>query len=183
MSEDFSRDLFFEEPMTLELIDRNLYTSFMKPELKIAFDINLGEFDRINQRVGKTRVAFMIKVQNSFIKYYRQAVKDQNYGENTKEEKTRLANRFKLQITKDVQDAREKFLIPPWKGDLEGIIVNELTAQILEKPEKLMKFDSEGMQDIAVEINYGVFALKYINHQLNVLKSRKNLSVSSPALK
>ncbi len=182
MSDDYSRDLFFEEPLMLELIDRAQYTHFMRPELKIAFDINLGEFDRINQRVGKTRVSFNLKVLNSFLKFYRQALKDQSYGEGTMAEKARLANRFKLQITKDVQAAREKFIIPPWKGDLEGLIVTELTAQMLEKPERLLKLEGTGLQDIIVEINYGVFALKYINHQLNVLKNRKNSSVPLPAL-
>ncbi len=179
-SEDYSRDLLFEEPLTLELVERAQYTSFMKPELKIAFDVNLGEFDRINQRVGKTRVSFNIKVQNTFLKFYRQAVKDQVYGEGTIEAKVLLANRFKMQIAKDVKAAREKFLIPPWKGDLEALIVSELTDQILEKPEKIMKLDAAGMQSIVVEINYGVFALKYINHQFNVLKNRKNIPASQP---
>lgn len=181
MSDDYSRELYFEEPLMLELVDRAQYTSFRRPELKLAFDVNLGEFDRINQRAGKIKVSFTLNVQNSFLKFYRQSMRDLNYGEGTKEEKERLAKRFKLQITKDVQSAREKFLIPPWKGDLEALMVEELTAQILEKPDKVLDLEGMGMKKIEVEIHYGVFALKYINHQQTVLKGReKNVPQSLP---
>lgn len=175
MSEDFSRELFFEEPLTLELVDRAQYTNFYTKELKLSFDVNLGEFDRINQRAGKIKVSFVMKVQNSFLRYFRQTLKDLNLGDGTKEEKARLLNRFKIQISKDVQEAKEKFIIPPWKGDLESLMVNELTAQILEKPEKILNLEDNGTQNIQVEINYGLFALKYLNHQMTVLKNQKKI--------
>ena len=88
------------------------------------------------------------------------------------DEKIRLHNRFKMQMTKDVVAAREKFIIPPWRGDLEGLIATEITAQILETPDKFLDFTNPGMREIEVEINYGVFALKYINHQYNVQKAQ-----------
>lgn len=171
MGENFTRDLFFEEPLTLELVDRAQYHNFRSPDLKIAFDVNLGEFDRINQRAGKLKVTFKLHVQNSFLKFYRDTMKPLSFKENA--ERQRLKNRFKLQITKDVQGAREKFIIPPWKGDLEGLIVNEMTSQILDTPEKFLNFEGSGTREIEVEINYGVFALKYLNHQLNVQKSQE----------
>ncbi|MBC7714075.1 MAG: hypothetical protein H7177_12100 [Rhizobacter sp.] len=170
-SENFTRELFFEEPLMLELVDRNQYYNFRSGELKIAFDVNLGEFDRINQRAGKIKVGFNVEVQNSFLNFYRTALKNSDYKDTA--EKARLKNRFRLQLTKDVQLAREKFLIPPWKGDLEGLIATEITSQILDTPEKYLDFTKPGTRKIEVEINYGVFALKYINHQLNVQKSQE----------
>lgn len=169
-SDNFTRELYFEEPLTLELIDRNQYYDFRSGKIRVAFDVNLGEFDRINQRAGKLKVQFKIFVQKSFLEYYRTTMKNLAYNDGA--EKTRLKNRFKLQVTKDVQNAREKFIIPPWKGDLEGLIVNELTAQILDTPEKLLNFSGTGTYEVGVEINYGLFALKYLNHQLNVQKSQ-----------
>ena len=170
-SENFTRELFFEEPLMLELVDRNQYHNYRSPDLKISFDVNLGEFDRINQRAGKIAVKFKIFVQNSFLNFYRTALKNGAFGDTA--EKERLRNRFKLQMTKDVMAAREKFIIPPWKGDLEGLIATEITSQILETPEKFLDFTKPGMREIEVEINYGVFALKYINHQLNVQKGQE----------
>ncbi len=99
--------------------------------------------------------------------------------------KERLRNRFKIQMTRDVNLAREKFIIPPWKGDLEGLIATEITSQILDTPEKYLDFTKPGMREIEVEINYGIFALKYINHQLNVQKAQernKDKSVAPKAM-
>ena len=170
MSDNFTRDLFFEEPLTLEQVDSNQYYKYRDGKLKIAFDVNLGEFDRINQRAGKVRVHFNIFIQNSFLTYYKDAIKNLNYKDSS--EKNRLKKRFKMQISKDVAKAREKFIIPPWRGDLEELIANEITSQIMETPEKFLELGTLGMRPIEVEINYGLFALKYINHQFNVRKAR-----------
>jgi hypothetical protein len=152
---------------------QNQYYDFRSGKLRVAFDVNLGEFDRINQRAGKLKVQFNLPVQKSFLKYYRQSMKDLDFKDAA--EKERLKGRFKLQITKSVQEAREKFIIPPWKGDLEGLVANELSAQILDTPEKFLDFTGSGMYEVNVEVNYGLFALKYLNHQLNVQKSQEKL--------
>ena len=171
MSDNFTRDLFFEEPLTLEQVDTEQYYKFRDGQLKIAFDVNLGEFDRINQRAGKVKVEFNIFVQNSFLNYYRNSIK--NLGFKDEEEKLRLKKRFKMQLTRDIASAREKFIIPPWRGDLEELIANEITSQIIETPEKFLDLSTPGLRPIKVEINYGLFALKYINHQLNVRIARE----------
>ena len=172
VSENFTTDLLFEEPLTLELIERSQFYNYRSGKLQVSFDVNLGEFDRINQRNGKMKVTFNIKVANSFFDYYRKALKELN-GMNLAEknrEKSRLINRLKIQLTRDVLSAREKFLIPPWRGDLEALIANEITSQILDTPDKYLKFNEPGERSIEIEINYGIFALKYINHQFNVKK-------------
>ena len=177
VSDNYTRDLLFEEPLTLELIDRNQFYNFASGKLRVAFDVNLGEFDRINQRNGKIRVTFNIKVANAFFKYYRQALKEldgMESGERARE-KSRLIGRLKLQLTRDVISAREKFLIPPWKGDLEALIANEITSQILETPDKYLNFSKNEDRMIEIEINYGIFALKYINHQFNVKKGQEKI--------
>lgn len=171
MSDNFTRDLFFEEPLTLEQVDTEQYYNFREGQLKIAFDVNLGEFDRINQRAGKVKVEFNIFVQNSFLNYYRNSIK--NLGFKDEEEKLRLKKRFKMQMSRDITNAREKFIIPPWRGDLEELIANEITSQIIQTPEKFLDLSTPGLRPIKVEINYGLFALKYINHQLNVRKARE----------
>jgi len=177
-TENLSKELFFEEPLTMELVDQNQYYDFRSGKLSLAFDVNLGEFDRNTQRMGKIKINFNINVQTSFLKYYKEAMKTVAYQDNA--EKIRLKNRFKIQFSNEVKLAKEKLLIPPWKGDLEELMVNELTSQILDTPDKYLPLDSPGMTKIDVEINYGVFALKYLTHQYKVQKKReenlKNLS-------
>lgn len=179
-NENQSRELYYEEPLTIELVDRALKTNFRKKELKVAFDVNLGEFDRINQDIGKVKMIFKLNVQKSFIKYYRQAMNDQRFGEGKEQEIARLKNRFKLQITEGVKSAKEALMVSPWRTDLETLIVEEISGQIMEKPEKIMNYEGPGDQEIIVEINYGVFALKYMNHLLQSQKSANSkISTSS----
>lgn len=165
-TENLSRELFFEEPLTLELVDQNQYYDFRANKLRVAFDVNLGEFDRTNQRVGKIRMNFKLNVQTAFLNYYRTALQSLTFKDSA--EKLRLKNRFKYQISNEVKAAREKLIIPPWKGDLDELIVSELTSQILDTPLKFLPLTEKGMTAIDIEINYGVFALKYLAHQFKV---------------
>jgi hypothetical protein len=178
MSENYSRELYFEEPLTIELVERSLITNFMKKELRVGFDVNLGEFDRINQDIGKVKMTFKLKVQKSFLKFYKQSFMDQSYADGTKEEIARLKSRFKLQIKDGVQAAKDALIISPWRTDLETLIVEEVTTQIMEKPVKIMNYEGPGDQEIIVEVNYGVFALKYMNH---LLQSQKALQKTKPS--
>jgi hypothetical protein len=162
-TEFLNRELYFEEPLLLELVDRKLSFDPNMPKLKISFDINLGEFDRINQKVGKVKVSFNIMIQRNLIHYLRQAFKDLD-PRNTAE-KERLIKRLKFQITKDIILARQKFIIPPWKGDLEGLIATELSEELMQISDKNFVMPSTGQELVTVDLNYGLFALKYINHQ------------------
>lgn len=172
------RELYFEEPLTLELVERKQFFDIFSPKFMVAFDVNLGEFDRIAQRMGKVRVTFNVNIQQSFLKYYRETLKNLDPGE--KVERERLLKRFKMQITKDVVGAREKFLIPPWKGDLEGLIASELTEQMLSIADRNFKIGDHGFLAIPIELNYGLFALKYINHQKTVqIGHQKNMNIKA----
>lgn len=170
-SESFANDLYFEEPLTLELIDRSHYINFRKGDLKVAFDINLGEFDRINQMNGKVKVSFNLKVQNSFLNYYKKQATQLLMNSDAKSIEG-LKEKFKFQIKDALQEARSKFIIPPWKGDLEEIIVSELTEQIIQGSEKFYSFQSTGFRVIPIDFYYGIFALKYLNHQFDIKKAQ-----------
>lgn len=165
---NFSSDIYFEEPLMIELVDREQYYDFRKRKLKVAFDINMGEFDRINQINGKLKVQFKLKVLNSFLKYYRSQIHTTGLGEVDK--LNHLKDRFKLNIKDGVESARKKFIVPPWKGDLEALIVSELTEQLNQSSNKFLNLDLPGHQEITIEVNYGLFALKYLNHQFNAAK-------------
>jgi hypothetical protein len=163
---NLNRELYYEEPLTLELDDRRLTFNNEKEDLRLAFDVNLGEFDRINQRIGKLRTNFKIEIPASFIKHHRKEMSLLDWSNTT--EKDRLLNRFKLHLEKDINFARERLIIPPWKGDLALLIAREVTDQILLKEDKLFGDQYSGMKYITVELNYSPFALKYLGHQFKI---------------
>ncbi|MDO9183723.1 MAG: hypothetical protein Q7U04_15015, partial [Bacteriovorax sp.] len=126
---------------------------------------------RINQRTGKVRVSFKILVQRGFLIYFREALK--NIEARNFAEKERIMQRFSMQLIKDLKEARDKFIIPPWKGDLAALITGELTEQLAQIPDNKFIMTREGFEPIEIELNYGLFALKYINHQKTVQNARK----------
>ena len=162
-TESQGRELYFEEPLLLEMVDRALYFKPNSGKVSVSFDVNLGEFDRINQRIGKVRLAFKLNIQRQFLIYLRETLK--NLDPRNLAEKDRLIKRLKIQLTKDVVEAREKLIIPPWKGDLESLIATELAGQLVEISDKDFTMEAKGIEPVIVELNYGLFALKYINHQ------------------
>lgn len=170
-SEKLNNELYFEEPLTFELVQGSQYFNPSKAEFRVSFDVNLGEFDRINQRNGKVHVAIKLHVQNSFLHYARETLKNLNYKKVT--EKELILKKIKLQITKDLNESREKFIIPPWKGDLEGVMANEVAEQLTSITDEHFKLDKKGSAVINVEINYGLFALKYINHLKMVMDNKE----------
>ncbi len=160
------RDLFFEEPLTLELIDRSLYFNKQEFNFRLGLDVNLGEIDRINQKVGKLVMKLKLKLPQSYVLYHKNAITHMDW--NYPQEKDRLINRLKLYFEKDLAYYKEALIIPPWKGDLGLLIAKEIHEQIMLLDEKFFKVSTNEMKDISVEINYSPFALRYLNHQFNI---------------
>jgi len=172
-SQKFGKDLLFEESLTLELVDTPLYFNRYRKNFAVVFDVNLGEFDRINQMVGKVSTKFDIKISKGFLNWMRKQLLSEE--DNFVEIKAKAKDRFKKIVADFVEEARFKYTIPPWKGDLEELIVREVSAQLLRIRGNLYNVDDRGMVNIPVVFNYGPFALKYIRYQHKVNKNQENI--------
>lgn len=163
----YSKQLFYEEPLALELVNRNLYQDFKQKKFKLVFDLNVGEFDRELLSHGKLKVDFKLMVKNSFLDYYVNFLGGK-IGEITTAEMDRMKNRLKLQIEGSLEKIRAKFFNPPWKGDLALLIAEEITEQINIAPSGFLNFDPTPGAETPVEIsfNYGIFALKYFSDSM-----------------
>ncbi len=172
-SQKFGKDLLFEESLTLELVDTPLYFNRYRKNFSVVFDVNLGEFDRINQMVGKISTKFDVKISKGFLNWMRKQLL--NDDDNFMEVKEKAHQRFKKIVADFVEEARFKFTIPPWKGDLEELIVREVSSQLLRIRGNLYDVDDRGMVNIPIVFNYGPFALKYIRYQHKVNKNQENI--------
>lgn len=166
---DLNKDVFFEEPLTLDLIDRKYHFQKYNPQLTIGLDVNLGEFDRAVSMKGKLKISFRIKVPESYLKYHKKAMKDVDYlltGHNEKREA--LINRLKLQLEKDIMATRDILITPPWKKDLASLVAKELSDRLEIMDDNVLSFSETKEKSITIELYYGLFALKYLNHQFNI---------------
>lgn len=161
-------NFYLEEPITVELVDRNLYFNYLKPKFKVVFDVNLGEFDRGTQMVGKLGVKFDVKVMKSFLAYVREFWDSDEVLND--EKRNHLINVFRKKIINKVEKSRSKFQLPPWDGPLENLIVKELIDQLKLYKGSYFNQSKHELVTIPIELNYGTFALKYIYYQRSVKK-------------
>lgn len=169
-TKNYTKDLYYEEPLTIEIVDRKLYYENTKQKFAVHFDVNLGEFDRANQQVGKISNQFSLKVSKAFLRWAREEWNGISPYEI--EKKKRIVDRFKLEITDSVQAARKKFRLVPWKGDLESLIVKEVLEQIVQYYGKIYKGET-GVAIIPIRFNFAPLALRYIRYEYLVKENDK----------
>ena len=67
----YNEDIYYEEQHSIEVVDRDLYFRKSIQKFKVVFDINLGEFDRHNQYIGKLKTNFKLKLPFTFSDWVR----------------------------------------------------------------------------------------------------------------
>lgn len=159
----YSSDIFFEESVMVEKIDNKLYFNKKIPKFQVVFEVNLGEIDRIHQGEGKLNVYFNLTFPQKFIKWMRSEWINRDFDRHKKNEK--LIEIFKNNILNQVRSAKKKFIIPPWKKDLEKLIVLELLDQLSTYVGPYFDFLTEDTINIPISFNYGPFALKYFHYR------------------
>lgn len=171
---NFSRDLYYEEPLTLELVDRELYFDPRAQNFEVQIDVNLGEFDRVNQKIGKLSAKFQIEISKPFLKWARS-----QWSLNTGDiKKRRESVRQKLEktIQDDVDRAREQFVIAPWSKNLERLIASELLSQLELSLGRGFSSSDREMLQIPIQLNFGAFALKYQHYRAQVEDNKRKAS-------
>ncbi len=171
--ESLKGNLTYEEPLTVELVERDYFFNKYIKKFEVHFDVNQGEFDRVNKVLGKLAINFDLKISHKMIKWIRRNWV--SYDPTMKLERRDMINKFKAYIKDDVEKARSTFIIPPWKGDIEEIIAVEL----LEQFSKFIgdwSYPEEGFTTIPVYLHYGPFALRLMRYRYLVSEKAKTLS-------
>jgi hypothetical protein len=167
----FKGDVFYEEPLTMELVDRNLYYKNYKSDFKVIFDVNLGEVDRAIQMVGKISTKFDIPISNKFLAWARKEWIQLDPRD--KKRKSELFHKMKVRIEPLVEEVRKKFPVAPWDGKLDVIIRNELLDQIADYQGNYFYENTSGIKNIPIVINFAPYALKYLRYEYRVKENQR----------
>ncbi len=168
-TEDFSKELYFEEPLFIELVDRKLFFNKNNEEIAVLFDVNLGEFDRTTQVTGKIGIDFKVTLQNAFLRYLKYEIQYPDYSQKNKEEY--LIKKIRENIFDQIEYSKNKLILPPWKGDLAQLVAYEIYQQVANKSARI-EYGEVGLKSIPIKIYYAPFALKYLNNQFKANESR-----------
>lgn len=161
----FSQDLMYEESLFVESVDRKFFYDNRKPQFKVIFDVNLGEFDKANQLIDKLSASINISLSKSFLKWARRDWKSNRRGAQREVVLSKLVKQLKFHIDDQLILKRNRFIIPPWEGDIGGIIAVELIEQLADYEGTFFNQDDAQNIEIPIEFRYGVFALKYIHER------------------
>lgn len=171
-NEKYNKTIHYEESITIETSERKHYFNSKIRKFAVEFEVNLGEYDRITQRVGKIRAGFRLKIPKKLLKW---AI--DNYSNHSAKKfvavKKEVLARLKETITPQVIKAQKKFLRSPLKGDLTKLILNELSIQLSVLKAENYQVTEVGYEIIPIKIHYGFFALKYLNYKHKVDYNKK----------
>ncbi len=161
------RPIYFEEPLKLEIIkNKNTFNSY-DTEFKVVMDLSLGEFDRLLEDHGKLKSVFNIYLSKELVIYLRKEL--MLLDPRNKEQYAEIKNRLKLNIEKPIKELEKRYVIKPWNGNLNDFVAEEILEQIMLKEGKAIRQLLDKKVKIELIFNYGVFALKSIKHQRDVM--------------
>jgi hypothetical protein len=160
-NKSFGKNLYFEEPLSLEVVSREFYFNNYLPKFKVMIDMNMGEFDKVAEEVGTVKVSYNLKIYKSYLGYIRNEWLGINKMQ-IQSSRDKLLENFSLTISDQVQKFRSKFRVPPWSGNLEKLIARELLTQLSEYQGSFFTNAKAELMEIPIELNYSPMALKYI---------------------
>ncbi len=171
-SKNFQKDLYYEEPLTIELVDNEMFYNTKEANLKVVFDVNLGEFDRANQIVGKLKTYFNIKISRSFLKWVGREWKEMDPRK--KKYRQDVLVKFRAQISDQVREAVKKLPFAQFDGNFQSIIMRELLAQLVITDGSFYRNRSKGLITVPIEFNFAPFALRYLRFQYKIKKNAED---------
>lgn len=162
---NYQNNLHYEERLLLKVVNRTTFFNEYLPEFEVNIDVTLGELDNSIAMNDKIKSSFSISVSKKFLAWARENWRDVDI--NNEEEMKKVLKPFTLIIKDQVENAREQFEIPPWKSGLERIVAIEVLEQISRYIGNYFE-NPTGMMKIPVNLNYGVFALRYTHERWKI---------------
>jgi hypothetical protein len=166
-------ELYYEEPITIEVVDRTQFFDSFNPEFRVVLDVNLGEFDRINQRSGKLRSVFTVQLSRAFMTWAaREWVSESSELDEVRKE---VLKRLSTKLRTQVEQARDQYGIAPWRGPVEQLIAREIMDQLMaaRRVRGLLAVGDEAMLKIPIEVNFGPFALRYMHYRQQIVQNKE----------
>ena len=161
--EHFDGYLSFEEFLTVELVDRDHYFRPYRSRFSVEFDVNMGLFDRLYQRVGKLAVEVDLEIPASSLGYLirtRRNLLPDKIGE-----LDALVGRLEELLKEPIAKASKKFPVALWKEGMERLVAEELLEQFALYRGILPSADSREKTEVLLRLHVSPFALSYVREK------------------
>lgn len=157
-------NLFFEEPLELELVSQVNNENIRQGDFKILFDVGLSELDKVLAGVDKISAYFNLQFKRKYLAHLKEKYfYYQKIGNNKKLDA--LLSQFKAQLKSQIQRKERYFSSPIWNDKIYDVMATEVINQLkLYRGKKLGKLNNESII-VPVKFRFGVFALQYIRQK------------------
>ncbi|MBG07227.1 MAG: hypothetical protein CME68_00575 [Halobacteriovoraceae bacterium] len=166
-NDHFNEEILFEESFIIEPVRKDLYFNNLDPEFGVKLDVNLGELDRAVSMLGKLKTTITIKVSKSFLSWVRKELLEAQRFGNKKKIKS-LKKLFTVQIKDQIISKRNLWKLPPWRKNLEVLIVRELLRQLEAYRGDFFEKDHPKILSLPIDFYYGIYALRYMHYKHRV---------------
>jgi hypothetical protein len=172
-TENYKKELYYEEPLTIELVDNEYYFKRDKANFQVIFDINLGEFDKSVEIKGKIKTYFDLKVSRSFLKWIGREWK--MLDPRKKKYKKDLLDKFHAQVTDQIQKSIKNLPFENFEGSFEKIIIKEMLSQLGKVNDSFYRNRDKELLTIPISFNFAPFALKYLHYRFQVDRNAQRM--------
>ncbi len=160
-NQEFTHELYYEESLRIQVVDRSFYYFFMRPDFQVKFDLSLGEFDRTTVLNDKVGFLFDLKLNKDYVRW----VRGEYLNATTAEASDIVLKNFITHISPQMEKLKGSLKITPWNEGLERLVAVELLEQFrLYQGNFFSKLGGDEVS-IPLDFRYGVFALKYMNYR------------------
>ncbi len=167
---NYKQAMTYEESLTLDLVEPELYFKKDLSKFQVELDINQGEFDRAINIMGKLRVKIDLKLSKKFLSWVRSSWKKiDEKVEPKKAERVRIP--FRARLNHKLDELREKFPIVPWSESLTELVVRELTRQVASYEGDFFNESNSGFIEAPIYINFSPYALRHMRYRYLIKKN------------
>jgi hypothetical protein len=174
----FSLDLLYEEPLQIDLINKESSSKYLQGELSLDLQYSLGELDLLSENLNKLRAHFDIKLNKTFMKWfytnYFTAIENRNFKKVEDMKKRLITTLGESFVPKE-----RYFNIKMWTKDISSIAAKEIIRQMSLYQGKDLEFNSllsDNSIKLKVNLSFGIFALKYFRDKAAISKLKQTLT-------
>ncbi len=174
-NENYKKSLAYEEALSIELVPTRLIFKKFRPKFSVELDVNQGEFDRVNNILGKIRTKMNLTFSKKFLKWARSQWKVIEAKKSVKK-----AERIKLPFKKMMEDQMDQLLsgypVVPLRKEIDELIIDELLSQLSAYDGNYFDGDVSGFVEVPVYINYGLFALRHLKDRYQIKRNQGEIA-------
>ncbi len=169
-NEKYINALGYEESLTIEAVDPKFYFNRYFPRFSVELDINLGEFDRVNSRLGKLKTTIELKFSKKFLSWARDSWKLLDPSVD-KQKVARIKLPFKKMVEDQFKEQLEKFPTLPLKKKVVGVVIRQLIDNLITYEGDFFHKDMKKIIEVPIHLNFAPFALKHLRYRYEIEKN------------